>query len=738
MKINLRHKVIGLAILSALFPVLVLIVVLVAQRDEAIDSVNKDLGAVIDQDLRQTVTDLYGLCEVADDMARRQLENNMRIFEKLLADQGPVRFGDQVVHWEAVNQETGQREVINVPQLIIGNHPIEKNIKHTTSSLIVDELQSLVGGTHTVFQRINESGDMLRVLTTLEKKDGTRAVGHYMPAVSLEGEINESVNNVLKGRSVLEPVYLFNEWFLIMRSPLYNERREVIGMLCTSIKKEQIKNLKSYISDIPLGQHGFVWVMHGQDPKFKGQFVFPDDRDAEYGELSRMLAYDYYFFEEIRQKATQLKHGEVIQAIYEGDNSYDSSDKKIVKYTYFKEWDWVIGIAASEDDYLHIYDQIKSPYDRVMMGMIIGSGFSLLIVISVAFVLGGLIARPISALKNIALKVADGDIGSAATIIYQAKESSKNAGAGQDETGQLSQAIARMTYNLNALIGRVKEASVQLIASTTQMSDTGKAQEQAVDDFANTTKKIVEIVTEISERSQELATTMGGVSEAVIEAVARADDGHAQLAGMESTMHGLVLATTSISSKLSIMSEKAVNINSVITTISKIADQTNLLSFNAAIEAEKAGEAGRGFSVVAREIGRLADQTALATLDVEQMVKEMQSAVSVGVVEMDKFTEEVTTGVSEVGRISEHIGGVIQQVKVISPRFHEVKTGVLNQSEQAIKIKSFLEMLTQAVDQTSRSLKDFEDAISSLRKATHTLEKGVSKFSLTNLMGDNL
>ena len=83
-----------------------------------------------------------------------------------------------------------------------------------------------------------------------------------------------------------------------------------------------------------------------------------------------------------------------------------------------------------------------------------------------------------------------------------------------------------------------------------------------------------------------------------------------------------------------------------------MADQTNLLSINAAIEAEKAGEYGLGFLVVAREIRRLADQTAVATLDIERMVKEMQSSVAAGVMEMDKFSDQVRHGVQEVGNIN--------------------------------------------------------------------------------------
>jgi methyl-accepting chemotaxis protein WspA len=100
----------------------------------------------------------------------------------------------------------------------------------------------------------------------------------------------------------------------------------------------------------------------------------------------------------------------------------------------------------------------------------------------------------------------------------------------------------------------------------------------------------------------------------------------------------------------------------VVTTIARVADQTNLLSLNAAIEAEKAGEYGRGFSVVATEIRRLADQTAVATYDIEQIVREIQSAVAAGVMGMDKFSEEVRRGMSEVTQVGDQLSQIIGQV----------------------------------------------------------------------------
>src|SRR3979409_525307 len=137
---------------------------------------------------------------------------------------------------------------------------------------------------------------------------------------------------------------------------------------------------------------------------------------------------------------------------------------------------------------------------------------------------------------------------------------------------------------------------------------------------------------------------------------------------MEGHTRDVMDAAGTINAKLAVLSNKAGNISLVVTTITKVADQTNLLSLNAAIEAEKAGEYGRGFAVVATEIRRLADQTAVATYDIDQMVKEIQSAVAAGVMGMDKFAEEVRRGMQDVQQVGGQLSQVIQQVQALAPQ----------------------------------------------------------------------
>jgi methyl-accepting chemotaxis protein WspA len=161
-----------------------------------------------------------------------------------------------------------------------------------------------------------------------------------------------------------------------------------------------------------------------------------------------------------------------------------------------------------------------------------------------------------------------------------------------------------------------------------------------------------------------------------------------------------------------------------------VADQTNLLSLNAAIEAEKAGEAGRGFAVVATEIRRLADQTAVATYDIEQTVKEIQSAVAASVMSMDNFSEQVRRGMQDVQQAGEQMTQIIHQVQTLAPRFVAVGEGMEAQATGAQQISDALTQLTESSQQTVQSLQHSNEAIGGLTEVAETLRGAVSRFRL--------
>jgi methyl-accepting chemotaxis protein WspA len=189
-------------------------------------------------------------------------------------------------------------------------------------------------------------------------------------------------------------------------------------------------------------------------------------------------------------------------------------------------------------------------------------------------------------------------------------------------------------------------------------------------------------------------------------------------------------ATGLIVTKLQILNDKASNIASVVKTINKVADQTNLLSLNAAIEAEKAGEYGSGFAVVATEIRRLADQTAVATFDIAQMVKEVQSAISAAVMGIDKFAEDAHSSVKDVSVISDQLSGVIEQVEVLNPQVESLTEGIDAQSQGAKQISEAIGQLNDAAQQTAESVTQTSASISQLHQAALGLQESAARFKV--------
>jgi len=355
---------------------------------------------------------------------------------------------------------------------------------------------------------------------------------------------------------------------------------------------------------------------------------------------------------------------------------------------------------------------------RYQRAAIIGLSLATIVGVTLAaLVVARTISNPIRTAVAVAKQVAGGDLRADIGVTTD------------DETGALLAAIQTMTNDLRGLIGRIQKSSVALISTATAIQATSSEQQQVIADYGASTSQAVAAVKQISVTSQELLRTMTEVNDMAAHTGDMAAAGTVNLRSMDGTMRQLAESTSSFGAKLAVISERAATINLAVTTITKVADQTNLLSINAAIEAEKAGEYGLGFLVVAREIRRLADQTAVASLDIERMVKEMQYSVSSGVMEMDKFAEQVRAGVREIGDVSGKLGEIITAVQGISARFGQVTEGMRAQSQGAEQIREAMIRLAEGASRTASSLNEFNTATTHLRGAVGDLKEEVSRFT---------
>ena len=299
---------------------------------------------------------------------------------------------------------------------------------------------------------------------------------------------------------------------------------------------------------------------------------------------------------------------------------------------------------------------------------------------------------------------------------------------GTDEVGTLSKLFNSFVASLEKMISNIQGSGMKVYSSSSQITASTRQLEGTITEHVATINQIVGATKEISATSTELVNTMNEVVDMSEKTTQSATEGDKAISQMDDVMRVLKDSLGAISDKLSLINDKTMNISKIVLTIEKISEQTNLLSLNAAIEAEKAGEYGKGFGIVAREMRKLADKTDVATLDIQKIVKEMKSAVSEGVMSMDKFTVDVLKGVNEVNVASEVMSKVIDGVQELLPRFESVNEGVNSQSEGAAMIKESIIELNKAAKQTSSSLKETSEAISQLNEAARDLESEVGRF----------
>ena len=735
MSFSLKERILGLALAAALLPVLVMSILIYGKKAQLRGMIEAEMEHMSRQNIAQTARDVYHMCEAANELIQQKVGSDLNVARKVMAEKGGIAFSAETVLWKAVNQFTQEEKTVELPKMTVGGQWLGQNPDFTVQTPVVDSVKNLVGGTCTIFQRMNERGDMLRVATNVRKLDAARAIGTYIPAVHPDGSPDPVVSTVMDGKTFRGRAYVVNAWYLTAYEPIRADSGEIIGVLYVGARQESVESLRKSIMNITIGKTGYVWITGGSG-RLRGHYIVSKDgkRDGEDIWDAKDPETGAYFIRKIVEKALTLENDAVGYESYFWKNEGESEfRRKTSAFTYFKPWDWIIAAGVYDDDYLDAKRKLESGLTALLSGVWIGGLIILALVGVLAVLLAGKMARPITRITEISQQIAGGDLLSAAKSVEALTPSVRASGDRQpaserDETRKLLSAVCDMTRNLNSLVGQVQKACVRFASTSTEIAASSREQEATVNEFGATTTEIVSSSKQISATSQQLVETMKQVSDVSERTALLADSGQSGLIGLGSTMQRLQEATRSISAKLAIINEKTNNINQIVVAIAKVADQTNLLSLNAAIEAEKAGEYGLGFSVVAREIRRLADQTAVSSLDIEKMVKEMQSAVSSGVMEMDKFTEEVRQGVENAGTIRQQLEKIIQQVQSMPPLFDDVSQGMDGQAQGARQISDAMIQIHEAARQATESLQEFNEATEQLQASAQDLQQEISIF----------
>jgi methyl-accepting chemotaxis protein WspA len=408
------------------------------------------------------------------------------------------------------------------------------------------------------------------------------------------------------------------------------------------------------------------------------------------------------------QNAVRGQRGSGISAGYTGGDV-------LAVWRYLPSFRW--GLVVRQNT-----DEAFAPIYRQRNIVLIFGGIVTIFVIMVALLVASSLTKPIRNLTRVAIRISDGDLSGGITTARN--------GSSRSEVDILYRGFSKMKSGLLNLVAGMQRSTVDVRSSSTQISAATRQLETAVTQQAASTNEVVATAKEIFATSKELAASMADLNTVAGETASNAESGRAGLAEMEAVIDGLVKAEETIAARLETVRERASNISTIITTIGKIADRTNLLSLNAAIEAEKAGESGSGFAVVATEIRRLSDQTGNATLEIEEMIREMQTAVLSGVSGMENYSRQLHDGVGTIQQLSHQFGRIMEMIQDLTPRFETASDAMQAQSVGAEQISESMVYLGEAAQQTAESVRDLNRITNQLNHAAQTLRDEVSRFKV--------
>lgn len=375
---------------------------------------------------------------------------------------------------------------------------------------------------------------------------------------------------------------------------------------------------------------------------------------------------------------------------------------------YLPKWDMVIGTVVNLDGIEAQVAEVRASVKERMQGMILSIVAITFVVLLVIAVIGMLVAntilRPLHLMKANLDDIAagEGDLTHRLAI------------TSQDELGDLARSFNRFVDKIHAMVRQITDMTFQLTTLVGQVSDQAHRSEQAMERQRHETDQVATAINEMSSAAQEVARSAQGASVA-----AQKTDEEGQVAkrvvdGSIQQIHALVSDIRSSGSSLDSLQQDVTSIVSVLGVIRSIADQTNLLALNAAIEAARAGEAGRGFAVVADEVRALASRTQQSTQEIQGMIDRLQQGTDEAVQAMRRSSEAGVGTSEQANQAGESLDAMAQLIGTINSMNAQIASAAEEQTAVAEEINRSVHQIAVAVDnvadetqqgaQTTRSL----------------------------------
>nr|WP_236195364.1 methyl-accepting chemotaxis protein [Pseudomonas glycinae] len=385
---------------------------------------------------------------------------------------------------------------------------------------------------------------------------------------------------------------------------------------------------------------------------------------------------------------------------------------------YLAKWDMAVGTSVNLDGIEAQVAVVEAKVQERMQGVvlsIVGVAVVVLLVIAAAgMLLANTILRPLTLMKANLDDIAagEGDLTRRLTI------------TSQDELGELAGSFNRFVDKIHGLVRQITEMTSQLTGLVTQVSDQAQRSDQAMERQRHETDQVATAINEMSAAAQEVAKSAQNAAVAAQQTDEEGQTAKRVVAGSIKQIHALVDDIRSSGVSLDSLQQDVSSIVGVLGVIRSIAEQTNLLALNAAIEAARAGEAGRGFAVVADEVRALASRTQISTQEIQGMIDRLQAGTQSAVEAMRRSSEAGDGTSAQANQAGASLDAMAELIATINSMNAQIASAAEEQTAVAEEINRSVHQIAVAVDnvadetqlgaQTSRSLAELGQRLGKL------------------------